>query len=135
MGVEFDLDAHRFSIESLSRRHHAHRVSTTGAGWQKTRSDHVTRGGAITIIWLIVVERANSVGNRVRLDATDESRNPERLIQRTDGVGGVQQFGVDRNNDAAQAHDYAQDADRQDEDQFGGNDQSAFVIHQFLKHV
>ena len=50
-------------------------------------------------------------------------------------MSGVEQFFVDCDDNAAQTDDDSQDADRQDQHQFCGNNQSAFVIVEFLKHV
>ena len=68
------------------------------------------------------------------LAAAGESGIAERLVQRTDGVSRVQQFFVHGNNNAAETDDDTQGTNRQDEDEFGGDDQTGFVIPKFL-HV
>ena len=111
-------------------------TSTTGAGADSSGCDHVARAGAIAVIRTVGVRGTVRVGDGVStLLAAGESGESERLIQRTNGVGNVEQFFVDSNNHAAESDDHAQDADRQNENQFGGNDQTAFVIPKFLKHV
>jgi hypothetical protein len=58
-----------------------------------------------------------------------------RLIQCTDCVGNVIQFGIDGFGNFAPADDQSQDSDGDDEDHFDGNDGTAFVIQERLQHV
>ena len=78
---------------------------------------------AIANIDAIGVDSSEGVRNGVStLLATGEAREPERLIQDTDRMSGIDEFGVDGDNNAAQADDHSQNTDRQDEDEFSGDD-------------
>lgn len=68
------------------------------------------------------------------LSATGESRVAERLVQRTDRMRGVLQFFIHCNDNTAETDDDSDNADRQDENKFSGDDQTGFVIPKFL-HV
>ena len=46
----------------------------------------------------------------------------------------VVQFGVDGNSDFAEANDHRQHGDRQNEGQFGRDDQAALIAKQFVQH-
>ena len=110
--------------------------STTSAATGGTGGDHVARGGAIAVIHTVGVDATERVGDWASaLDATLESAEPEGLVQHADGVSGVLQFLVDGNDNAAQANDDTQDADRQNENELGGDDHTSFVIPEILEHV
>ncbi len=68
------------------------------------------------------------------LAATGESRVAERLVQRADRMGGVLQFFIHCDDNAAETDDDPKNTDRQDEDEFSGDDHTGFVIPKFL-HV
>ncbi len=101
-----------------------------------TSGDHVARGCTIAIIDPIGVDGTEGVGDWVStLLAAAETGESERLVQNADGVSGVEEFGVDSNDDAAQANDNTQNTDRQNEHEFGGNDHTSFVIQEILQHL
>lgn len=95
--------------------------------------NHIAGTHAVAVIWLIGVARSECArdGTTV-LAATGESRVAERLVQRADRMSGIQQFFVHSNDNAAQTDDDTQDTNRENEDEFGGDDHTGVVIPKFL---
>jgi len=109
--------------------------ATPAIAWDAAR-DHVARGRTIAIIDAIGVDCSEGVGDGAStLPAATETGESERLVQNADRMSGVEEFGVDRNGDTAQANDDTENTDSQNENEFGGDDHTRFVIPEILQHV
>lgn len=103
------------------------------AVWSAT--DQITGRVIVAIVMTIGKPRACYGAFALPIANSMESRIRIRLVQRANCIRDVIQFRVDCNGYFAQSNDHGKDADRQDQGQFGRDDQTRFVVPHFLQHA
>ena len=97
-------------------------------------ADDIARLVVVAVI--VAIDVAGSAEEAFEFSAIlrGETAVGEGLVKRTEGVGDVVEFGVDGDGHFAQSDDQAEDRNGGDQDEFGRNDETSFVIPERLQH-
>ena len=98
-------------------------------------ADDVAGFIVVAVVGAVVVAGPADVALELAAIARGETAVGVRLAERTEGVGEIVEFGVDGDGHFTEADHESEDTDGRDEDQFGRNDETSFVIPQGVQAI